>query len=73
VIKEAETTWTTATVPLNVTLVAPVKSVPKILTAAPTLAELGRVSTNGSKPTDRLKTVPQFLVQSFDPPKNVVP
>ena len=36
VIKEAETTLKTAAVPLNVTLVAPVGFVPRILTAAPT-------------------------------------
>jgi hypothetical protein len=31
-----------------VTLVAPVRLLPRILTAAPTLPELGSVSTNGS-------------------------
>jgi hypothetical protein len=41
VIKEAETTLKTPAVPLNVTLVALVRSVPRILTAAPTLPEVG--------------------------------
>jgi hypothetical protein len=41
-----------------VTLVAPVRFVPRILTATPTLPEVGFVSTNGPRPTDRLKTVP---------------
>src|SRR5579859_7487132 len=47
VIKERETTVKTAAVPLNLTLVAPVRSVPRILTAAPTLPEVGCVFTNG--------------------------
>jgi hypothetical protein len=36
----------------------------RILTAAPTLPEVGCVSTNGPRPTDRLKTVPSL----FAPP-----
>jgi len=59
VIKELETTVKTAAVPLKVTLAAPVRLVPRILTAAPTLPEAGCVSTNGPKPTDSLKIVPQ--------------
>ena len=48
-----------ADVPLNVTLVAPVRSVPRILTAAPTLPDAGTVVTKGASPTERRKTVPQ--------------
>jgi len=43
-----------AAVPLNVTLVAPVRSVPKIVTAVATLPDVGSVFANGPKPTDRL-------------------
>jgi len=50
VIKEFETTLKTAAVPLNVTLVAPVRLVPRILTVASTLPEVGTVSTNGGGP-----------------------
>ncbi len=57
-IKEFETTLKTAAVPLNVTLVAPVSFVPRILPAAPTLPEVVCVSRNGCRPTDSLKTVP---------------
>jgi len=71
VIKELETTVKTAAVPLNVTLVAPVRLVPRILTAAPTLPEVGCVSTNSPRPTDSLKTVPQ--PQAGFPPAYVVP
>jgi hypothetical protein len=39
------------------------------LTAAPTAPEVGCVSTNGPKPTERLKTVPPLLA----PPPYVVP
>jgi hypothetical protein len=58
VISEAETTSKAAAVPLKLTLVAPVRPVPRTLISAPTAAESGRVSTNGPNPTERLKTVP---------------
>jgi hypothetical protein len=58
VIREAETTVNAAAVPLNVTLVAPVRSVPRILIIAPTLPDVLCGSTNGPKPTDSLYTVP---------------
>ena len=45
--------------PSKVTLVAPVRSVPRIFTAAPTLPDAGSVLTNGPRPTESLKTVPQ--------------
>jgi hypothetical protein len=69
VIKELETNLKTAAVPLNVTLVVPVRLVPRILTAAPTLPDVGSVSANGPRCTDSLKTVPSLLV----PPVDVVP
>ena len=69
VISEPETTLKAAAVPLKLTLVAPVRSVPRIVTAAPALPEVGSVSTNGPRPTDRLKTVPA----RFAPPPVVVP
>lgn len=40
--------------PLKVTLVAPVRLVPSILTGAPIPPEAGWVSTNGPSPTDKL-------------------
>src|SRR6202162_2307514 len=58
-ISDPDMTLNSAAVPLKVTLVAPVTSVPRILTAAPTLPEFGSGSTNGPRPTDRLKTLPQ--------------
>src|ERR1022692_386003 len=69
VISEAEATVKTAAVPSKLTLVAPVRFVPRILTAAPTLPEVGSVSTNGPRPTDSLKTVPSPLA----PSSSVVP
>jgi hypothetical protein len=69
VIKELETTLKTAAWPLNLTLIAPIRLVPRILTASPTLPEVGCVFTNGPRPTDRLKTVPSPLA----PPLGVVP
>jgi len=69
VISDLETTVKVADVPLNVTPVAPVRLVPRILTAARTLPEVGWVSTNAFRPTDRLKTVPPLLA----PPAYVVP
>jgi len=74
VISELETTVKTAAVPLNVTLVAPVRLVPRIVTAFPTLPEEGSVSTNGPRPVDRLKTVPQSKTGSPQfPPPDAVP
>ena len=54
VIREGETTVNTAAVPLNVTLVTPVRLIPRTLIAAPTTPEAGSVSTNGRRPTDSL-------------------
>ena len=59
VISELETTLKMAALPLKVTLVAPIKSVPRILTFVPASPEVGSVSTNGLKPKDNLKIVPQ--------------
>ena len=58
-ISDFDMTVKVAAVPLKVTLVAPFRFVPRILTAVPTLPEVGTVSTNGPRPTDTLKTVPQ--------------
>jgi hypothetical protein len=69
VISEGETTVKTAAVPVKLTLVALVRLVPRILTAAPTSPKGGRIFTNGPRPTDRRKTVPS----PAEPPENVVP
>jgi hypothetical protein len=58
-ISEFDTTANVASAPLNVTLVEPFRFVPKIMTGFPTLPEVGRVSANGLRPTDKVKTVPQ--------------
>ena len=58
VISEAETTVNVAAVPLNVTLVAPVKFVPRILTAVPTFQH-----TNGTFAPSR-----RFLPAGFVEP-----
>src|SRR5580700_8577498 len=62
-ISEGEATVNTAAAPLNITLVAPARLVPRILTTAPTLPEEVCVSTNGPRPTERLKIVPQPISQ----------
>src|SRR5208282_4367496 len=77
-ISDFDRTAKVAAVPLKVTLVAPFKSVPRILTAAPTLPEVGTVSTNGPRPTDRLKTSPQpkylqLPLRAPEPPPKVAP
>ena len=43
------------------TLVVPVKSVPRIRIVAPTAPDCGTVFTKGASPRDTLKTVPQVL------------
>jgi hypothetical protein len=55
VIREAETTSNVAAVPSKVTLVAPVRPVPRILTRDPTAPEVVWGSTNGPSPTEKLK------------------
>ena len=62
-------TLNVAALPLNVTLVLRFRLFHRILTAAPTLPEVGSVSTKGPSPTDRLKIVPSPLA----PPPKVVP
>ena len=69
VIKVFDTTVNVDGVPLKVTLVAPVRSVPRIPTRLPTVAPAGTVFTNWPRPVERLKTVPSPLV----PPTLVVP
>jgi hypothetical protein len=58
VISDFDFTVNTAGVPLKVTLVAPVSLVPRIVTAVPTAPEVG-CYRKGSKPKERLNTVPQ--------------
>ena len=69
VISELDTTVKVASLPLKLTLVAPVRLVPRMLTVAPTFAAVGCVSTNGPRSIERLKTVPSPMV----PPSAVVP
>src|SRR6202041_4000845 len=76
VLSELDTTLNVAAVPLNVTLVAPFRSVPRILTAAFTSPDVGSVFTNGPRPMSRLKVVPpQVMVQLGHsvPPACIVP
>lgn len=61
VISASETTVNVAFVPLKLTLVAPVRLVPRILTAVPTLPDDGRVCRDARSPTDKLKTVPALI------------
>lgn len=58
VISVLETTVNDAAIPSKLTLVAPVRFVPRMVTFAPTLAALGSVRTIGPSPTDRLNIVP---------------
>jgi len=53
-IADAAETVNVAGVPLNVTLIAVVSLVPRILTAAPALPEVGSVCTNGCRPMTSL-------------------
>lgn len=52
VSSELETTVKVAAIPWNVTLVAPLKFVPRIVTDDPTLPDPGSVFTNGPSPID---------------------
>jgi hypothetical protein len=65
----AETTLKVAALPLKVTDVVPVRSVPRTMTVVPTAPIVGTVSTNGPRPTDMLKIVPSLL----GPPLAVAP
>ena len=51
-IRVSETTSKAAAVPLKLTLVVPLRLVPRISTAFPTVPAPGLVTTNGPKPTD---------------------
>ena len=57
-ISVPETTVKAASVPLKLTLVEPVRFVPRMMTAAPTLPEAGSVFTNEPSPAERLNIVP---------------
>src|ERR1700733_15909002 len=69
IISVLETTVKTAPAPLKLTPVAPLRLVPRISTPSPTSPAVGRVSTNGPSPIDRLKTAPT----PFVPPYSVIP
>jgi hypothetical protein len=56
-VSDFDFTVNVAALPLNVTLVEPVRLVPRIFTAFPSLPEVGFVSTKGPRPTEMLKTV----------------
>src|SRR5580658_2819029 len=73
VISDPETTVNAAAAPLKVTPVASVRSVPRIVTAAPTSPEVGTVFTNACRPTAMLKSVPSFGPFSTVVPYTVVP
>ena len=68
-ICDGETTVKAAEAPLKLTLVVPVRLVPRILIRAPTLPDPGSVSIKGPRPVSRRKMVPSFL----EPPTRVVP
>lgn len=57
-ISVSETTVNVAALPLNLTLVDPVRLLPRMMTCLPTLPATGTVSTNGLRPLSRLKIVP---------------
>ena len=69
VMSEADVTVNDAAMPLKVTLVVPIRLVPRILTARPTFPEVGSVFTNEPSPETSWKTVPTPSA----PPKLVVP
>jgi hypothetical protein len=55
VILVGDTTVNLACVPLKVTLLALVKSVPKTTTTFPTQPDVGTVSTKGGSPVDKFE------------------
>jgi hypothetical protein len=64
-ISDFDMTSNVAGVPSKVTLLAPVRLVPRMITGAPAFPEVGQASTNGPSPRSKLKTVPSSSV----PPK----
>jgi hypothetical protein len=54
VISVLDKTVNVAAVPLKLTLVVPVRLFPRMMTLAPTLPDVGSVSTNAPSPTERL-------------------
>jgi hypothetical protein len=58
VISVAETTLNVAAIPSKLTVVAPVRFVPRIVTLFPAAPDAGMVLTNGPSPVLRLKIVP---------------
>ena len=59
VISVVDTTVKVAAVPLKLTAVAPLTLLPRMITLVSALPTLGKARTNGGKPTDNLKAVPQ--------------
>ena len=73
-IWKADTTVKVAAVPLKLTLVAPLRLLPRIVTALPTVPEAGTVLMNAARPIDSLNAVPQPLGrQDVTPPPVVMP
>ena len=60
VIRDGEATVNAAGIPLKVTLVAPVRSVPRMLMVVPVGAAAGSVLTKGASPTERLNIEPPW-------------
>ena len=56
--KVSDSTTNAADTPLNVTLVVPVRPLPRMMTFFPTLPATGTVFTRGFRPLENLKTVP---------------
>jgi hypothetical protein len=69
VISVAETTLNVAAVPSKLTLVAPFRFVPRMVTFFPAAPDVGMVFTNGPSPASRLKRVPLAVL----PPSPVDP
>jgi hypothetical protein len=65
VISVDEATLNVAEVPSKLTLVVPVRLLPRIFTGVPTSPEVGSSFTKGPSPTPRTKTVPSPLVPPF--------
>jgi len=68
-IAVGESTVNSEGAPLKVTLDAPVRFVPRIVTGVPILPNHGTVFTKGASPIDNRKTVPY----PWDPPVRAVP
>ena len=75
-INVSDTTVKVVLIPLKVTLVAPVRLFPRMLTAWPAVPNAGFASTKGASPAEKLKITPQPLCRKHwpaGPPVEVVP